>query len=125
GRPGRDRRQGGGRLLHRRQRARSRRAVQGQGPQLRRMSTMTDPAPPDASLPADVRAAVAYLRSPEAIRSRAARVLQAGIDGRLRHFAVHMDRLDDAARYVADVIRETYPDLQIPYHSRWGHFAVG
>jgi hypothetical protein len=98
------------------------------------MSTTSDPAQPGASstnpaggagLPADVREAVAYLRSPEAIRGRAARVLQAGIDGELRHFAVHMDRLDAAAAYVVDVIRAHYPDLRIPYHSRWGHFAVG
>ncbi|HWN70720.1 MAG TPA: URC4/urg3 family protein [Haliangium sp.] len=101
------------------------------------MSTTSDPAQPGASsvdftggvgaagLPADVREAVAYLRSPEAIRGRAARVLQAGIDGELRHFAVHMDRLDAAAAYVVDVIRANYPDLRIPYHSRWGHFAVG
>lgn len=91
------------------------------------MSTTSDPAagPSPAGLPAEVTEAVAYLRAPETIRGRAARVLQAGIDGRLRHFAVHIDRLDETAAYVASVIRETYPDLKIPYHSRWGHFAVG
>jgi hypothetical protein len=81
--------------------------------------------PGEAGVPADVREAVAYLRSPEAIRGRAARVLQAGIDGQLRHFTVHMDRLDAAAAYVVDEIRANYPDLKIPYHSRWGHFGVG
>jgi hypothetical protein len=92
------------------------------------MSTTSDPAhpgPSPAGVPAEVAEAVAYLRSPETIRGRAARVLQAGIDGGLRHFAVHIDRLDETAAYVVAVIRETYPDLQIPYHSRWGHFAVG
>lgn len=92
------------------------------------MTTPSQPAQPGAShagQPAEVRDAIAYLRSPEAIRGRAARVLQAGIDGELRHFAVHLDRLEQVAAYVAAVIRETYPDLQIPYHSRWGHFGVG
>lgn len=92
------------------------------------MSTTSDPAqaaPSPDGLPADVHEAVAYLRSPEAIRGRAARMLQAGIDGQLRHFAVHIDRLDAVAAYVVEVIRDTYPDLQIPYHSRWGHFGVG
>jgi hypothetical protein len=89
------------------------------------MTSTSDPARPGPSLPEDVRAAIAYLRAPETIRARAARVLQAGIDGRLEHFTVHLDRLDAAAAYVVDVIRATYPDLKMPYHSRWGHFGVG
>lgn len=89
------------------------------------MTATSDPGRPGPSLPEDVSAAIAYLRAPETIRARAARVLQAGIDGRLEHFTVDIDRLDAAAAYVVEVIRATYPDLQMPYHSRWGHFAVG
>lgn len=89
------------------------------------MTSTTDPARPGPSLPEDVRAAIAFLRAPETIRTRAARVLQAGIDGRLEHFTVDLDRLDAAAAYVVEVIRTTYPDLKMPYHSRWGHFGVG
>src|SRR5262249_58962803 len=29
------------------------------------------------------------------------------------------------AGYVAEVTREAYPDLKIPYHSRWRHFSAG
>jgi len=29
------------------------------------------------------------------------------------------------ADYVADVTRASYPDLKIPYHSRWRHFSAG
>lgn len=89
------------------------------------MTSPSDPARPGPSLPEDVRAAIAYLRAPETIRARAGRVLQAGIDGRLEHFTVALDRLDAAAAYVVEVIRATYPDLKMPYHSRWGHFGVG
>src|SRR5262249_44549582 len=34
-------------------------------------------------------------------------------------------RLPAVAAYVADVTREAYPDLKIPYHSRWRHFSAG
>lgn len=71
------------------------------------------------------RLAIAYLRSPAAIRARAEQVLAAGLDGRLAHFAVHLERLDDVAAYVAEVTRRAHPDLDIPYHSRWNHFRAG
>ena len=28
-------------------------------------------------------------------------------------------------KYVLEVIRKNYPDLKIPFHSRWGHFRAG
>src|SRR5207244_3340613 len=31
----------------------------------------------------------------------------------------------DAARRVVDVTRRRYPDLAVPYHSRWRHFSAG
>jgi hypothetical protein len=46
-------------------------------------------------------------------------------DGRSRHFALDESRLGAVAAYVADVTREAYPDLKIPYHSRWRHFSAG
>ena len=33
-------------------------------------------------------------------------------------------RFEDTARYVVTTIRENYRNLNIPYHSRWRHFAV-
>jgi hypothetical protein len=69
--------------------------------------------------------AVAYLRSPRAIRERCRAVLELGIAGQLRHFRVDMDRLPAVADYVLAVTREAYPALDIPVHSRWGHFDVG
>lgn len=34
-------------------------------------------------------------------------------------------RLDAAAAYVVETIRSRYPDLRVPFHSRWRHFAAG
>ncbi len=71
------------------------------------------------------REAISFLRSPEAIRARAHAVLDAGLSGQLAHFDVDLDKLDQVAEFVVEVTRRWYPDLAIPYHSRWGHFAVG
>ena len=79
-------------------------------------------APPEAAAPG---AAIAWLRTPQAIRVRAGMVLAAAECGTLEHFALDASRLDPAADYVIETIRTRYPDLDIPYHSRWRHFAVG
>lgn len=68
---------------------------------------------------------VARLRDPATIRTRAHMLLELALDDRLDHFSVDMDKLDDIAGFVAGIIRENYPDLEIPYHSRWRHFAAG
>ncbi|HEX6142731.1 MAG TPA: URC4/urg3 family protein [Geminicoccaceae bacterium] len=67
--------------------------------------------------------AVRALRTPEAVRERAKVVLAAAEAGLTPHFRVDPARLDDAARLVADVTRAAYPDLDVPFHSRWRHFA--
>jgi Protein of unknown function (DUF1688) len=72
-----------------------------------------------------LEAAVRWLRTPEAVRARAAIVLAAAEGGETAHFALEQSRLDDAAELVVRVTREHYPDLAIPLHSRWRHFATG
>ncbi len=52
-------------------------------------------------------------------------MLEAGERGALHHFSIHLSRLDACADYVVDVIRSNYPDLVIPFHSRWRHFGAG
>ena len=69
--------------------------------------------------------AVAWLRTPAAIRERCAVVLAAARDDGLDHFALRPERLDPAAAYVAETITANYPDLEVPTHSRWRHFTVG
>lgn len=73
----------------------------------------------------DEREAIAYLRAPSTIRERCHHLLARAEEGRLAHFVYDPDRLEDTAAYVERVIWETYPALDIPFHSRWRHFNVG
>ena len=65
------------------------------------------------------------LLSAQAVRRGATAVMQAAQEGRAEHFTWHPERVAVAAAYVAGVIRERYPDLKVPYHSRWRHFEAG
>ena len=65
-----------------------------------------------------------WLLTTDAVRSRAETIFEAGLAGGLDHFAIDMDRLDAAATYVRHTTLAAYPDLDIPYHSRWRHFIV-
>lgn len=69
--------------------------------------------------------AAAWLLTPEAVRARAEQLLAAAGRNALRHFALDTGRLDVAADYVIETMRDRYPDLDIPHHSRWRHFAAG
>jgi hypothetical protein len=68
---------------------------------------------------------LATLRSAAAVRERCGMVHRWVADGRSPHFTLDESRLDAVAAYVAEVTREAYPDLAIPYHSRWRHFSAG
>lgn len=68
---------------------------------------------------------LAALRSPAAVRARSHQVLDHVRAGRSPHFAVDEAALDTVADYVAQVTRQDYPTLDIPYHSRWRHFDAG
>ncbi len=72
-----------------------------------------------------IDAAVAYLLTPAAIRERAHSLLRLAEQDALPHFIYRADRLPAAADYVLETIRANYPDLKIPFHSRWRHFSVG
>jgi Protein of unknown function (DUF1688) len=63
--------------------------------------------------------------SAEAVRARCAIVSEAVACGETRYFHLVPDRLDQVVRRVVDVTRRRYPDLAVPYHSRWRHFSVG
>lgn len=68
---------------------------------------------------------VAPLRSTATIRERCKNILRAVEEGRSRHFTLNRAQLDEVARRVEHVTRQNYPDLRIPYHSRWRHFEAG
>jgi hypothetical protein len=65
-----------------------------------------------------------FLLSPLAIRQSAEKILDLTKNGQT-HFHYHADQFDPLVDYVIEVIRDNYPALEIPFHSRWGHFRVG
>jgi hypothetical protein len=71
------------------------------------------------------RDALTSLRAPETIRERCQQMLDLAYGGRLHHFAYHPEKLSEVAAYVAEITRAAYPDLEVPFHSRWRHFTVG
>ncbi|MCK8499937.1 URC4/urg3 family protein [Myxococcus fulvus] len=73
----------------------------------------------------DVSPAVAWLRTPAAIRERCHQLLDLGLAGKLTHFRVEPSRLPAVVDTVLAVTREAYPTLDIPLHSRWRHFDAG
>ena len=68
---------------------------------------------------------LAALREPSTIRARCAAITQAVEHGRSGHFKLDRSRLPELAQRVAALTRERFPDLRIPYHSRWRHFEAG
>ena len=65
-----------------------------------------------------------FLLSPAAIRERAQKIFELTLAGNT-HFEFHADRVKPCVDYVLTVIKKNYPDLNIPFHSRWGHFRAG
>ena len=65
------------------------------------------------------------LLSAAAVRERSHQLLQAGLEGRLKHFTVDLERLEPCADEVVATIRQAYPSLDIPFHARWRHFSAG
>lgn len=71
------------------------------------------------------RKLVDYLRSPVAIRERCSQIFNKAVAGNSRHFDCDLTQLVSVADYVINVMRSDYPDLEIPFHSRWRHFEAG
>ncbi|MGZ3788959.1 MAG: URC4/urg3 family protein [Bacteriovorax sp.] len=65
-----------------------------------------------------------FLLSPLAIRQSAEAIFDLTKNGKT-HFSYHPEKFDKVVDYVIEVIKENYPTLDIPFHSRWGHFRVG
>ena len=73
----------------------------------------------------DVGAAIAYLRSPLAIRARCETLFEAALAGALAHFTIDLGALPAVVDKVVAVTRAAYPDLAIPVHGRTNHFRAG
>ncbi len=67
---------------------------------------------------------IEWLCSAQAVRERSARIYAAALAGDTPHFQVNEQHIDACADLVTNVTLENYPDLDVPYHSRWRHFTV-
>ena len=90
------------------------------------------PKPTDASIAIDkvaagasVQEAAAELRSTKTIRIRAGALLARARRGESAWFTVNDGAMVTTAALVAELTQARYPDLNIPYHSRWRHFEAG
>ena len=72
----------------------------------------------------DPKEQVAYLRSPRAIREQCVRLTAMIEADQSPHFRLVPERMAMAASRTVRLIKARYPDLKIPYHSRWRHFAA-
>ena len=62
------------------------------------------------------------LMTASAVRERCSDLFENGLTGTLPWFDIDMDRLEFAAQSVFSEIQSAYPDLNVPFHSRWRHF---
>jgi uncharacterized protein DUF1688 len=69
--------------------------------------------------------AAALLRTTGAVRERAEHLLRRARAGESPWFEVDDASMIVAVNEVIDVTRYRYPDLAIPFHSRWRHFEAG
>jgi Protein of unknown function (DUF1688) len=60
-----------------------------------------------------------------AVRRSSNRLLDMAIGGSLPDWQVDPTRLPATADYVAQIVRQRYPSLNLPLHSRWRHFEFG
>lgn len=67
----------------------------------------------------------AALLTAGAVRTHCAEVAREAMEGHSALLRWHEERLPAVAAYVVEVIRERYPDLRVPIHSRWRHFEAG
>lgn len=66
-----------------------------------------------------------YILTAAAVRERCGLVYAAAERNEAPHFRLRPERLDTAAALVVEVTRRNYPDLDVPFHSRWRHFSAG
>jgi hypothetical protein len=70
----------------------------------------------------ETSAALSLLNA-KAVRERAHRMLEIGLQDRLPNFRIHLDHMDDTVELVLKTTRQAYPSFEVPFHSRWRHFV--
>jgi len=51
-------------------------------------------------------------------------MLALALDDKLPNFRIHLDKMDGVVDLVLQTTRDAYPDLDVPFHSRWRHFIA-
>ncbi|NET48792.1 MAG: URC4/urg3 family protein [Merismopedia sp. SIO2A8] len=69
--------------------------------------------------------AIAYLQTPQAVRDRCQQIFERCQADELEHFSCDLSKLDIVADFVVDTTQQSYPDFDVPFHSRWRHFDAG
>lgn len=65
------------------------------------------------------------LRSLESVRERCGQVFELAKEGKTKHIGLHLDKMAPTVDLVIQTMTQNYPDLNIPFHSRWRHFKDG
>lgn len=65
-----------------------------------------------------------FILSPECIRDGARQIFSDTKEGKT-HFNYDESKFSPTVDFVMETIKENYPKLDIPFHSRWGHFRPG
>jgi len=71
----------------------------------------------------ETSAALSLLNA-KAVRERGHRMLAIGLDDKLPNFRVHLDKMESVLDLVLEATRNAYPTFEVPFHSRWRHFAL-
>ena len=64
------------------------------------------------------------LLTARAVRERCAFIGELALQKKTRWFTINESNIDACADLVTEVCKQSYPQLDIPYHSRWRHFIV-
>lgn len=68
---------------------------------------------------------LATLMDPRTIRIRSQAILDLIKQDKSAYFALEPEKMTSTASFIIEVIQDNYPNLDIPYHSRWRHFEAG
>ena len=66
-----------------------------------------------------------HLLTADAVRLAASRMFENASVNALQCWTINIDAMPAVADLVAAITRQNYPELAIPFHSRWRHFSVG
>jgi len=65
---------------------------------------------------------IKQLRTLEMVRERSGQIFELAKNDKTKHFSLDLSKLPATVDLVVETTRKNYPDLKVPYHSRWRHF---